>query len=87
MTRARWLVLAPIEVYRRLLSPMLPPRCRYEPSCSTYAAQAVRRFGILKGLVLGGWRLLRCNPWSRGGLDPVEAQRLFHAHTSPRPRT
>jgi len=87
VTRARWLVLAPIETYRRLLSPMLPPRCRYEPSCSTYAAQAVRRFGILKGLVLGGWRLLRCNPWSRGGLDPVEAQRLFRAHPPPHPRT
>ena len=87
MSWARWIVLVPLEGYRRLLSPCLPPRCRYEPSCSAYAAQAVRRFGILRGLALAGWRLLRCNPWSRGGLDPVEGQRLFHAHPPPQPRT
>ena len=87
MTPARWLVLAPIEAYRHVLSPLLPPRCRYEPSCSSYAAQAVRRFGILRGLALAGWRLLRCNPWSRGGLDPVEGQRLFHANPPSHPRT
>jgi uncharacterized protein len=73
----RWLAVLPIRAYQRLLSPMFGNRCRYYPSCSEYAAQAIGRFGILKGLVLAGWRLLRCNPWSDGGFDPVEDQRLF----------
>lgn len=74
---ARGAVTLPIVAYQRVLAPGLPRRCRYEPTCSHYAVQAVRRYGILRGLVLAGWRLLRCNPWSRGGYDPVEAQRLF----------
>jgi len=73
----RPLAVLPIRVYQRLLSPMLGQRCRYYPSCSEYAAQAIGRFGILRGLVLAGWRLLRCNPWSDGGFDPVDDQRLF----------
>jgi uncharacterized protein len=73
----RSLVVLPIRGYQRLLSPLLGQRCRYYPSCSEYAAQAIRTFGILRGLVLAGWRLLRCNPWSNGGFDPVEDQRLF----------
>jgi putative membrane protein insertion efficiency factor len=73
----RRLVLLPLRAYQRAFSPLLGARCRYYPSCSEYAAQAIERFGILRGLVLAGWRLLRCNPWSRGGLDPVEDQRLF----------
>jgi uncharacterized protein len=73
----RSVVAAPIVVYRRLISPALPRRCKYEPTCSAYAEQAIREFGILRGLVLAGWRLLRCNPWSHGGLDPVDSQRLF----------
>ena len=87
MSAARWLVLGPIEAYRKLLSTLLPPRCRYHPSCSDYAAQAIREFGILRGLVLAGWRLLRCNPWSRGGLDPVAEQRLFRPPRSPEGQT
>jgi uncharacterized protein len=83
----RWIALGPIEAYRRVVSPVVPARCRYHPSCSAYAAQAVREFGILRGLVLAGWRLLRCNPWSRGGLDPVEDQRLFHRPSPAQPRT
>jgi uncharacterized protein len=71
------LVVLPIRLYQRLLSPLFGQRCRYYPSCSEYAAQAIGRFGILRGLVLAGWRLLRCNPWSDGGFDPVEDQRLF----------
>jgi uncharacterized protein len=74
---ARWLAVLPIRVYQRLVSPLLGERCKYYPSCSEYAAQAIGRFGILRGLVLAGWRLLRCNPWSNGGFDPVEDQRLF----------
>jgi uncharacterized protein len=74
---ARAVVLAPIALYRRVLSPALPQRCKYEPSCSRYAVDAIGEYGILRGLVLGVWRLLRCNPWSYGGYDPVSAQRVF----------
>ncbi len=74
-------VLAPIKLYRRVISPGLPRRCRYEPTCSRYAADAIREFGILRGLALAAWRLARCNPWSHGGYDPVAAQRVF----APRP--
>lgn len=77
MAALRWLGVLPIRGYQKLISPMLGAHCKYYPSCSEYAVQAIRRFGILRGLVLAGWRLLRCNPWSRGGYDPVEAQRLF----------
>jgi uncharacterized protein len=70
-------VTLPIRAYQYAISPMFGPRCRYYPSCSEYAVQAVEGYGILRGLVLAGWRLLRCNPFSRGGYDPVEAQRLF----------
>ena len=73
----RTVALAPILLYQRLISPALPRRCKYEPTCSRYAVEAIRRYGLLRGLVLTGWRLLRCNPWSYGGYDPVEAQRVF----------
>ncbi len=73
----RRVAVAPIIAYQRVISPLFPRRCKYEPTCSAYAAQAIGRFGILRGLVLAGWRLLRCNPWSHGGYDPVEEQRLF----------
>lgn len=74
---AAWMLILPIRLYQRVLSPALPRRCRYEPTCSAYAVTAVRRYGVLRGLILAGWRLLRCNPLSDGGIDPVEAQRLF----------
>jgi hypothetical protein len=77
MRPLRSLAIVPIRAYQWLISPLVGQRCKYYPSCSEYAAQAIRRFGILKGLVLAGWRLLRCNPWSHGGFDPVEDQRLF----------
>ena len=77
MRVVRLLVLLPLRGYQRLVSPVLGARCKYYPSCSEYAAQAIEGFGILRGLVLAGWRLLRCNPWSDGGFDPVEDQRLF----------
>ena len=77
MTAARRAVVAPIRAYQRVVSPALPRRCRYEPTCSAYAVQAIERYGILRGLILAVWRVLRCNPWSHGGYDPVEAQRLF----------
>jgi putative membrane protein insertion efficiency factor len=77
----RAVFVAPIKLYQKTVSPLLGPRCKYYPSCSEYAVQAISKFGILRGLVLAGWRLLRCNPWSRGGFDPVEDQRLFRSRT------
>jgi len=77
----RKIVAAPIRGYQRFISPALPRRCKYHPSCSEYAVQAIRTYGVLRGLVLAAWRLLRCNPWSHGGLDPVEAQRIFRTRT------
>jgi len=76
---ARALLSAPIIAYQRLISPAIPRRCKYEPTCSRYALDAIRQYGILRGPVLAGWRLLRCNPWSHGGYDPVEDQRLFRS--------
>jgi len=64
-------LLGLIAAYRRWISPAIPPRCRYEPSCSAYAAEAIGRFGVVRGLLLGSWRLLRCNPFSHGGFDPL----------------
>jgi putative membrane protein insertion efficiency factor len=78
VTALRSIAVAPILAYQRVISPVLPRRCKYEPTCSSYAVQAVREYGILRGLVLSGWRVLRCNPWSHGGFDPVESQRIFH---------
>ena len=77
MTFLRAVAVAPVRLYQRAISPALPQRCRYYPSCSEYAVQAVRRFGVLRGLVLAAWRLLRCNPWSHGGVDFPEDQTLF----------
>jgi putative membrane protein insertion efficiency factor len=79
----RHAVLAPIRIYQRLISPALPRRCKYHPTCSAYAVQAIESYGILRGVVLAGWRLLRCNPFSHGGYDPVTAQTLFR-HSVPR---
>jgi uncharacterized protein len=74
---ARAVAVAPVVAYQRLISPAIPRRCKYHPTCSRYAVDAIREYGILRGAVLAVWRLLRCNPWSYGGYDPVEAQRVF----------
>jgi uncharacterized protein len=63
--------LALIRVYRAALSPLLGGSCRYVPSCSEYGEQAIARFGLARGALLAMWRILRCHPFSRGGLDPV----------------
>ena len=60
-----------VWLYRVTLGALFPTTCKYHPSCSEYAVQALRRHGLVKGSVLAGWRLLRCNPWSHGGFDPV----------------
>jgi putative membrane protein insertion efficiency factor len=73
----RRFVVGSLRLYQRWISPAFGQRCCYYPSCSEYAVQAVQQFGVLRGFVLAAWRLLRCNPLSRGGFDPVEEQRLF----------
>ena len=60
-----------IRFYRRFLSPLRPPCCRFIPTCSAYAVTAIQRYGALKGGAMAVWRILRCNPFSKGGYDPV----------------
>jgi putative membrane protein insertion efficiency factor len=60
-----------LEGYKRVISPLLPPACRYVPTCSEYAAEAIERYGVLKGGGMALWRLLRCHPLVAGGFDPV----------------
>jgi len=66
-----FLFIAVIRLYQRFISPWLPKACRFEPSCSEYTAQAILKYGILKGTYLGIRRILRCHPFNPGGLDPV----------------
>ena len=66
-----WLLLLPIYFYKVAISPLTPPSCRYTPSCSTYAVEAIRKHGPLKGLYLAVRRILRCHPWGGSGYDPV----------------
>ena len=66
-----------VRGYQRLLSPLLPSRCKYHPSCSQYALDALRDYGLVRGAVLVAWRLLRCNPWSHGGVDYARDQKVF----------
>jgi uncharacterized protein len=73
----RYLVMGLVYVYRWTVGPLLGGRCKYHPSCSQYALDALREFGFVKGSILAGWRLLRCNPWSHGGVDHASDQRLF----------
>ncbi len=86
MSRVQRLLAAPligaIVLYQRLVSPMLPPMCRYYPSCSAYAVTALRRFGPVKGTWLAVKRLVRCHPWTPGGVDHVPAK-----HPAPPART
>ncbi len=77
MIPLRRLAVFPIRIYQRAVSPAMARRCKYHPTCSAYAVQAIRSYGILRGSVLAAWRLARCNPWSHGGYDPVSAQTLF----------
>ena len=73
----RGLILVPIKAYRRFVSPALPNRCKYYPSCSAYAVEAIREVGAVRGTILAAWRLVRCNPFSHGGYDPVDDRPFF----------
>lgn len=76
-----------LHLYRATISPLYGDRCKYHPTCSQYALDAVREVGLLRGTVLAGWRLLRCNPWSHGGIDRVADRTLFRsAGRTPAPR-
>ena len=66
-----WLLIQPIRFYQRFISPLKPPTCRFTPTCSNYAIQAIRKHGPFKGLALAVWRILRCNQWGGSGYDPV----------------
>ena len=61
-----------IRVYQRFVSPLFPPTCRFTPNCSRYTIQAIQANGPFRGGAMGAWRILRCNPFSKGGYDPVE---------------
>ena len=77
-------ILAPIIfVYQKLISPLLGPRCKYHPSCSSYLVQAITTHGIIKGIVLGILRIIRCNPFSGGGFNPVPSKGKWFADVYP----
>ncbi|HUW78184.1 MAG TPA: membrane protein insertion efficiency factor YidD [Candidatus Nanopelagicaceae bacterium] len=78
------ILLLPIEFYQKWISPGLAPRCRYYPSCSSYAVTAISRFGPIRGTGLAVWRLVRCNPWSSGGVDYVPEVPSKHSLTQGR---
>ena len=68
---ASWVLIQPIRAYQTVISPLLPPMCRFHPSCSEYTVQALAKHGPIKGLYLGFCRILRCHPFNPGGFDPV----------------
>ena len=65
------IVVGALSLYKRYLSPALPSSCRFQPTCSEYMMEAVAKHGVLRGVSSGLWRLLRCQPFARGGYDPV----------------
>lgn len=69
--------LSLVRGYQRTISPLFPRRCKYYPTCSEYAVEAIQMYGVSRGFVLAGWRLLRCNPWSKGGVDYPADQTVF----------
>ena len=81
----REIFLLPLHLYRRLIAPALPPRCKYYPSCSAYGVQAVRELGVIRGSVVAAWRVMRCNPWSHGGVDELADRRLFNSQAKRAP--
>ena len=82
MSRA---LTALIRLYQLGVSPLTRPRCKFHPTCSQYAVDALRRYGVARGLIIAAWRLLRCHPWSLGGVDYAESQRLFRRREAATP--
>ena len=66
------IVVGVVRAYQYVISPLLPPSCRFVPTCSAYTIQAIEKYGVVRGSLLGLWRILRCHPFSRGGYDPVQ---------------
>lgn len=73
----RYIALALIKFYQKCISPLFPAKCKYYPTCSHYAMGAFRKFGFFRGMYLSVWRILRCNPWSLGGIDYVPEKFSF----------
>ena len=65
----KWILIKIVRGYQVFISPLFPPSCRFYPSCSEYAIQAIDKYGVLKGILKAVWRILRCNPFSKGGID------------------
>ena len=79
------LALGLLRLYKRWISPAFPPSCRYLPTCSEYAMEAVERYGGLRGGVMAAWRVARCHPFAQGGLDPVRTDAVrnrTHSHNT-----
>ena len=74
-------VVGLVLAYRYTLGTLFPASCKYHPSCSRYGVEALKQYGLVRGSILTGWRLLRCNPWSRGGVDHVHDQTLFRSRS------
>ncbi|MDR2756460.1 MAG: membrane protein insertion efficiency factor YidD [Planctomycetaceae bacterium] len=64
------IIIGLILFYKKCISPFLPNVCRFEPTCSTYMIEAIRKYGVIRGILKGLWRIIRCNPWNSGGYDP-----------------
>lgn len=67
----KYILIGIVKIYKKIISPLFPPCCKYYPTCSSYALEAIRKFGFFRGGWLSIWRILRCNPWSLGGIDFV----------------
>ena len=83
----KWIGIVAVQAWRHTVGRVTPPgTCKFHPSCSQYALDAFRELGLVRGAVLAGWRLLRCNPWSHGGVDHVADRTLFRDRTDERAR-
>ncbi len=79
----RWLFVLCIRGYQRFISPCTPSVCRFYPTCSSYALEALERHGLFRGTALALWRIVRCNPWGGSGLDPVPAKKCSCEEDQP----